>query len=65
MNTKRFMVGTLVGGLTMGVVGYLISGSGGVGMGEMTIIFLVIFAILGVKRMPPPGSWWDSNIRLR
>ncbi len=48
---KRFIVGTLVGGLTMGVVAYLISGSRGIGVGEMAIIFLVIFVIWGAKQM--------------
>ena len=48
---KRPIVGTLVGGLTMGVVAYLISGSRGIGVGEMAIIFLVMFVIWGTKRM--------------
>ncbi len=48
---KRPIVGTLVGGLTMGVVAYIISGSGGIGVGEMAIIFLVMFVIWGAKQM--------------
>ena len=33
-------------------------GFGGVGMWELTVIFLVIFVIWGAKRMPPPGSYF-------
>ena len=33
-------------------------GIGGLGMGEMIVIFIVVLILFGAKRMPPPGSYF-------
>ena len=38
-------------------------GSGGLGMGEMTVIFLVVLLLFGAKRLPEIGSSLGKGIR--